>query len=168
MTIHHTAVFLGDNRNIVERLRQHQRFHQDERGWVDIAYHIGIDRMGNIYELRSTDIAGDTATNYDPSGHFLVLCEGDFEQEAVTEAQLHGTALAFAWAAQRFGISPDTLAGHRDVSHDTACPGANLYAYVTSGELNRRIESLLAGGPVNLQRVCGAEAVQSVAAIEAG
>jgi hypothetical protein len=161
-------VVLGDNRNIVDRLRQHQRFHQEERGWVDIAYHVGIDRLGNIYELRSTDIAGDTATNYDPAGHFLVLCEGDFEQEAVTDAQLQGAALACAWAAQNFAISSDTLAGHRDASHDTACPGTNLYAHVTSGELNRRIEGLLAAGPVNLRRVCGAEAAQTVAAIEAG
>ncbi len=168
MTIHHTAVFLGDNRKIIERLRQHQRFHQDKRGWIDIAYHIGIDRAGNIYELRSTDIAGDTATNYDPTGHFLVLCEGNFEQEAVTDSQLHGAALAFAWASQKFDIPPDTLASHRDVSHDTTCPGANLYARVTSGELNRRIEALLASGPVNLRRVCGAEAAQTVAAIEAG
>jgi hypothetical protein len=168
MTIHHTAVFLGDNRKIIERLRQHQRFHQDKRGWIDIAYHIGIDRAGNIYELRSTDIAGDTATNYDPAGHFLVLCEGNFEEEAVTGSQLHGAALAFAWASQKFDIAPDTLASHRDFSHDTSCPGANLYARVTSGELSRRIEALLAVGPVDLRRVCGAEAAQAVASIEAG
>ncbi|EHB48685.1 hypothetical protein MycrhDRAFT_5526 [Mycolicibacterium rhodesiae JS60] len=30
----------------------------------------------------------------------VVVCEGNFDQEAVTEAQLHGAALAFAWAAQ--------------------------------------------------------------------
>jgi hypothetical protein len=29
-------------------------------------------------------------------------------------------ALAFAWAAQNFRIGSDTLAGHRDVSPDTA------------------------------------------------
>ena len=37
MTIHHSAVALPDNRGIVKRLQQHQRFHQDDRGWVDIA-----------------------------------------------------------------------------------------------------------------------------------
>ena len=53
MTIHHTAVVLGDNRNAPARLRQHQQYHQDTQGWIDIAYHIGVDRNGNIYELRS-------------------------------------------------------------------------------------------------------------------
>lgn len=168
MTIHHTAVVLEDNRNIASRLRQHQRFHQDERGWIDIAYHVGVDRNGNIFELRTPDLAGDTATNYNPAGHFLVVCEGDFDHEEVTEAQLHGAALAFAWAAQTFGVASDTLAGHRDVSADTACPGSGLYAHVSSGDLQRRIDDLLTAGTVNLQRVCGPEAAEIVAAIESG
>lgn len=168
MTIHHTAAVLGDNRNAPDRLRQHQRYHQDEKGWIDIAYHVGVDRNGNIFELRTPDLAGDTATNYDPAGHFLVVCEGDFDQETVTDAQLRGAALAFAWAAQNFGIATDSLAGHRDVAPGTACPGANLYAHVSSGDLKRRIDDLLAAGTVDLQRVCGPEAAAIVAAIEAG
>ena len=38
--------------------------------FIDIAYHIGVDRDGNLYELRDTAIAGDTDTKYDPTGHF--------------------------------------------------------------------------------------------------
>ncbi len=167
MTLHHEAVVLGDNRNAPGRLRGDQRYHQDQLGWIDIAYHLGVDRNGNIYELRSTDIAGDTATDYDTTGHFLVLCEGDFDREAVSEAQLHGAALAFAWAAQNFRVATDTLAGHRDLAQ-TSCPGANLYAHLSSGDLKRRINDLLASGRVDLQRFCGPDAAARVAAIEAG
>jgi hypothetical protein len=167
MTLHHEAVVLGDNRNAPGRLRQDQRFHQDQHGWIDIAYHVGVDRNGNIYELRSPQIAGDTATDYDTTGHFLVLCEGDFDREAVSEAQLHGAALAFAWAAQKFGIATSTLAGHRDLAA-TSCPGANLYAHLASGDLKHRIDDLLAAGGVNLQPFCGPDAAARVAAIEAG
>ena len=167
MTLHHTAVVLGDNRYAPARLRQHQRFHQDERGWIDIAYHVGVDRNGNIYELRTPELAGDTATDYDPAGHFLVLCEGDFDQEAVSEEQLNGAAMAFAWAVQTFNIAPGTLAGHRDVA-STSCPGANLYAHIASGDLRDRVVSLLARGPVNLQSLCGPDAAAKVAQIEAG
>jgi hypothetical protein len=167
MTIHHTGAVLGDNRNVTARLRQDQRYHQDELGWIDIAYHVAVDRNGNIFELRTPDLAGDTATSYDPVGHFLVVCEGDFDQEAVTEDQLQGAAVAFAWAAQKFGVATDTLAGHRDFAA-TSCPGANLYAHVSSGDLRRRIGDLLAAGTVNLQRVCGPDAAAIVAAIEAG
>jgi hypothetical protein len=158
-------VVLGDNRTVTARLRQDQRYHQDELGWIDIAYHVGVDRNGNIFELRKPELAGDTATSYDPAGHFLVLCEGDFDQEEVTDAQLHGTALTFAWAAQKFGVTSGTLAGHRDFAA-TSCPGANLYAHVSSGDLKRRVEDLMAAGIVNLQRVCGPDAAAIVAAIE--
>ncbi|ORV92460.1 N-acetylmuramoyl-L-alanine amidase [Mycobacterium interjectum] len=167
MTLHHEAVVLGDNRNAPGRLRQDQRYHQDQKGWIDIAYHVGVDRDGNIYELRSTEIAGDTATDYNTTGHFLVLCEGDFDQEAVSEAQLHGAAVAFAWAVQNFRIATDTLAGHRDLAQ-TSCPGANLYAHLTSGDLKRRVNDLVSAGPVDLQRFCGPDAAARVAAIEAG
>jgi hypothetical protein len=128
---------------------------------------MSVDRNGNIYELRDPGIVGDTATDYDPTGHFLVLCEGDFDKEAVTEPQLHGAALAFAWAAQQFSILTNTLAGHRDFAA-TSCPGSSLYAHLTSGDLQQRVADLVLAGPVNLQKICGPEASAKVAAIEAG
>lgn len=167
MTLHHTGAVLGDNRNAPARLRQHQQLHQNERGWIDIAYHVSVDRDGNIFELRDYNLVGDSATPYDPTGHFLVLCEGDFDQEGVPEAQLDGAALAFAWAAQRFTIGSDTLKGHRDFA-STSCPGANLYDRVSSGDLKQRIDNFLAAGAVDLRKICGPEADAKVAAIEAG
>lgn len=167
MTLHHTGAVLGDNRNAPGRLRQHQRLHQDQNGWIDIAYHVSVDRNGNIYELRTTDLAGDTATNYDPAGHFLVLCEGDFDQEQVTEAQLNGAAFAFAWATQRFRIASDTLGAHRDFAA-TACPGTNLYSHVASGDFKRRIDDLLVAGSVDLRIACGPDAAATGTDIEAG
>jgi hypothetical protein len=168
MTIHHTAATLGDNSNAPSRLRQHQRYHQDTQGWIDIAYHVSVDRKGKLYQLRDPGIVGDTATSYDPTGHFLVVCEGNFDEEEVTQEQLDGAALAFAWAATRYGIDTLTLEGHRDASADTACPGASLYEYVVSGDLRSRIDALLARGPVELTTICGPEAEQEVANIEAG
>lgn len=167
MTIHHSAVALPDNRGIVARLQQHQRYHQDDRGWVDIAYHAAVDRNGNIFALRDTAIAGDTATDYDTTGHFLVLCEGNFDEEAVTAAQLDGAALVCAWATQQFGIGLDTLATHREVASGTDCPGTTLQAYVDSGDFSRRVAGLLGSG-FTLRPVCGAEATAAAAAITAG
>lgn len=167
MTLHHAGVVLGDNRIAPARLRQHQHFHQAERGWIDIAYHVGIDLNGNIYELRTPKLAGDTATDYDPTGHFLVFCDGDFDQQPISEAQLNSAALVFAWATQTFQVASDTIAGHRDFA-ETTCPGANLYAHIPSGDLKRRIDDLSAAGTVNLQPVCGPEAAARVAEIEAG
>lgn len=167
LTLHHTGVVLGDNRNAPARLLQHQQLHQNDRGWIDIAYHVGVDRNGNIYQLRDPLIKGDTATTYDPDGHFLVLCEGNFDEEEVTPEQLHGAATAFAWAAANFQISSTKIEGHRD-QVSTACPGDNLYAAIESGDLQRRVDELMAAGSVDLQPLCGDAGKARVAAIAAG
>lgn len=167
MTIHHSEVALPDNREIITRLQQHQRFHQEDRGWVDIAYHMAVDRNGNIFALRDTAIAGDTATDYDPVGHFLVLCEGDFDRENVSDAQLDGAALVCAWATQQFGIGVDTLATHREVAPAAKCPGQSLQAHVDSGDLTQRIVGLISSG-FRLQPLCGTPAQERVAEIQAG
>ena len=158
---------LGDNRSAPERIRADQRYHQDSQGWIDIAYHIGIDLQGNMYQLRDPEIEGDTATSYDPAGHLLILCEGNFDEEEVTEQLVESVAVACAWGVRRYAISPDLIAGHRDFAA-TSCPGANLYARITSGEVRRRVETLVAAGAGNLQLICGPEAVAMVEAIEAG
>jgi hypothetical protein len=167
MTVHHSAVALPDNRGIVARLQQHQRYHQDDKGWIDIAYHYAVDRNGNIFALRDTAIAGDTATDYDTTGHFLVLCEGDFDQETVSQAQLDGAALIFAWATKQFGITTNTLASHKEVTPVTSCPGTTLESHLTSGDLKSRIENVIATG-FTLTPVSAQQAAPIVAAIEAG
>src|SRR6185369_6120609 len=96
-------------------------------GWIDIAYHLGVDLKGNIYQLRDPEIEGDTATSYDPAGHLLILCEGNFDEEPITDELLAGVALASAWGVKRYSIPPENISGHRDFAA-TSCPGANLYA----------------------------------------
>lgn len=167
MTIHHSAVALPDNRQIAARLRQHQRYHMDDKGWVDIAYHFAVDRRGNIFVLRDTAIAGDTATDYDTTGHFLVLCEGNFDEEAVTEAQLNGAALVCAWATKQFGIGVNTLGSHREMTSATDCPGTNLQAHISSGDLASRISGLISSG-FSLQPAPIQTATTLVSAIEDG
>ncbi|GLE50659.1 hypothetical protein ATCCBAA256_02470 [Mycobacterium montefiorense] len=95
------------------------------------------------------------------------FCAKETSTKKLSEAQLHGAALAFAWATQTFHVAAGTLAGHRDLAQ-TSCPGTNLYAHLSSGDLKHRIDDLLAAGPVNLERICGTDAAATVAAIEAG
>jgi hypothetical protein len=148
-------------------LRADQRYHQDAQNWPDIAYHIGVDRNGNIYQLRDPMVAGDTATTYKPDDHLLILCEGNFDEESVTEELLAGVALASAWGVKRYSIPPDKVAGHRDFA-GTSCPGANLYSLIDSGAVEERLADLVAAGAGDLQLLCGPAAEAKIAAIEAG
>lgn len=165
LMVHHAAVALDDNRDAPSRMRGYQRYHQ-EQGWPDVAYHVGVDRNGHLYELRNPSLPGDTFTDYDPSGWLLVLADGNFDVQEPTPAQVEGVARVLAWGAEHFGTDTRVHA-HRDHAQ-TSCPGDHLYARVADGSLEARVVELLAAGGVALEPVCGQEADALVAAIEAG
>ncbi|MBI2169139.1 MAG: N-acetylmuramoyl-L-alanine amidase [Actinobacteria bacterium] len=163
MMVHHTAVRLDDNRQAPARIRGHQRFHQS-KGFVDIAYHVFVDAHGNVFEGRNPEQPGETFTDYDPAGWFLVVCEGNFDEQPLPEAQLDAMARVLAWASARYGVDPGEIASHRQHAH-TRCPGEAIHALVVDGTLAGRVEDHLGATVVE---TCGPEAQATVAAIEAG
>jgi hypothetical protein len=142
MTVHHTAELLEDPSQAPARLRRHQRYHQDEKGWPDIAYHFVIDSAGRVFEGRPLWASGDTATMYDPTGHLLVCCEADFDRQSPTGAQLESLVSMLAWGAVEFGVDPDTIKGHRDYAA-TSCPGGNLAALIDDGTIEALVRARL-------------------------
>ncbi len=143
VTIHHAGDLAGTLGPA--QFRAWQRWHH-YLGWPDLAYHFIVGRDGRVYEGRPYDAAGDTATEYDPTGHFLIVVEGNFDEATPTAEQLELTAQLIAWASLQFGVSLETLSGHRDHAA-TTCPGDNLYTYLHDGSLaNRALEILDEGG----------------------
>ncbi len=114
------------------------------------------------YQGRDVRFRGDTGTEYDPTGHFLVCMEGDFDAQQPTSAQIDTTVRIFAWAAREFGIEASTLAGHGSYAV-TSCPGAAVTNIIPD-----IAEAIADSGPVALDLVCGPEGADLVAAIEAG
>lgn len=166
LTVHHTAALLESNTQAPARVRQHQKWHID-RGWPDLAYHFIVDAHGHVYKGRPVSAVGDTGTEYDPTGHFLVCAEGDFDQQGMPTAQLDAMVDVLAWAAGEFNVSPTTIRGHRDWAA-TSCPGDNFYPTVSSGDLEQAVRARLDAGGASVTTFCGDEAAQLVAAIEAG
>jgi hypothetical protein len=167
LTVHHTASVLSSDAAAPGYVRDHQAFHQIEKGWPDIAYHFVIDAAGVVYQGRPVGAAGDTGTDYDPTGHFLVACEGDFSRHGVPDAQRAALVDLMAWAAVTHDIDPATLTGHRDWV-PTACPGAAMYELVSDGSLEAAVRTRLQQGGVGIDIQCGPAATAVVAAIEAG
>lgn len=166
VTIHHSArSFAGSNTDAPARIRSYQRYHQDQ-GWPDIAYHFVIDRNGNVYEGRSPEGRGDTFTNYDPSGHFLVMVDGDFNGDPPTDAQIESLARMVAWGLDEWDIDPGDVGGHRDHAN-TSCPGEFLYDLIEDGTLAARTTELLRGG-VGLKILDGAGSYERIDEVEAG
>ncbi|MDQ3986546.1 MAG: peptidoglycan recognition protein family protein [Actinomycetota bacterium] len=163
LTVHHSGVRLTDNRDVPERLRNYQRGHQAQ-GWPDIAYHLIVDRRGNIYKGRPFWARGDTRTDYDPRGHLLVMCEGNFSQQRVSDRQVRALVAVLAWAARRFEVPIRTIRGHRFYAA-TECPGDDLNRRITGGAIRRRVRR---SDRVTARRLCGDAGRQRVRAIERG
>jgi hypothetical protein len=159
LTLHHTAVGQTAPTQGPARARQHQRYHQS-LGWPDLAYHFLVDRTGLAYEGRDVRFRGDTGTEYDPTGHFLVCMEGDFDVQEPTSAQIQTTVELFAWASQQYGIEAATLAGHGSYAV-TSCPGSFVVPMIPD------LAAAIAGvGPVAIDLVCGSDGADLVSTIE--
>lgn len=136
LTIHHTGVAQAPARTPGDKLRALQQFSQREdrladgrpkRAWADVPYHLYVTTDGTVVEGREWRYVGDSNTPYDPTGHLLVVVEGNFERESLTDAQRRTLDALVPALARRFGIPAGRLGAHRDFA-STACPGHNLYA----------------------------------------
>ncbi|MEO8647887.1 MAG: peptidoglycan recognition family protein [Acidobacteriota bacterium] len=134
ITIHHTATVQKPDVPIETKMRNLQAFSQrDDRldtgkfkpAWFDIPYHYYIAADGQIAEGRSIEYAGDTNTEYDPTGHALIVVEGSFNKETPTAAQIASLKQIVAWLARKYKVPPANIKGHNDYAK-TGCPGENL------------------------------------------
>lgn len=134
ITIHHTGEPSHPERTIEEKLRALQKFSQErspleggriKEPWPDVPYHYYIDRAGRIAEARPAGYAGDTNTSYDPTGHLLIVVEGNFENEQPTPEQLRSLRRMVRWAAWKWHVPASAIGKHNDYAQ-TACPGKNL------------------------------------------
>ena len=135
ITIHHTAMLQNPERSLKDKLQALQDFSQHEGqlgngkskpAWPDVPYHFYIDCQGEVAEGRDVNFFGDTNTAYDPTGHVLVVLEGNFEEEPVTDAQWTTLTKLVTWLAARFQLRPADLQGHKDFA-SKACPGKQLH-----------------------------------------
>lgn len=136
ITIHHTAVLQKPDRSLKDKLQALQKFSQSEGklgngkpkpAWPDVPYHFYIDCKGGVAEGRDVNAVGDTNTAYDPTGHVLVVLEGNFEEEPLADAQWATLVKMVAWLAARYQVVPADVQGHKDYAQ-TACPGKQLEA----------------------------------------
>ncbi len=139
ITLHHGGVAFLRDKDPQQYLRNLQSWSRGTRQWADIPYHYLIDLDGRVYAGRDIDYAGDTNTEYDPTGHALIVVLGNFEEVEPNAAQLDAVTNTMTMLARRFNISPNKIAGHKDFSVETLCPGKSLYPYLQNGYFRQRV-----------------------------
>ena len=136
ITIHHTGVAQAPARTSVEKMVGLQTFSQRDDSlasgqrkpaWPDVPYHLYVAFDGAVLEGRDWRYVGDSNTPYDPTGHLLVVVEGNFERDTLSTAQRRALDVLIPALARRFKVPGGRLASHRDFA-STSCPGKNVYA----------------------------------------
>ncbi|MBZ0199131.1 MAG: peptidoglycan recognition protein family protein [Ignavibacteriaceae bacterium] len=145
ITIHHEGTKFEKSDDATKHIKNVQTWGMGkDRNWVDIPYHFLIDPNGNVYEGRNVFTTGETATEYDPTGHLLISLMGNFEIQEVSPEQLDALIKLTAYCCKKYDISPGTIASHRDYSEQTDCPGKNLYFnYINNGYIKEKVKELL-------------------------
>jgi hypothetical protein len=143
ITLHHQGEPFPRDRDPKEYLRNLQSWSRSEKKWIDIPYHYIIDLDGKIYEGRNILFAGDTNTEYDPTGHALIEVVGNFEEVEPNELQLNAVVKTMAWLALKYNIPVELIRGHKDYSAITVCPGKNLYRYLENGYFHENVKKIL-------------------------
>jgi len=154
ITLHHQGEPFPKGKDPVQYLRNLQLWSRTTKQWIDIPYHYIIDLDGNIYEGRNINYAGDTNTEYDPTGHALIEVVGNFEEVEPNTEQLNAVVRIITMLAQRYHVPVDSIRAHKDYSQKTVCPGKNLYRYLQNGFFRKQVEE-------NLERIQTANVLSS-------
>lgn len=143
ITLHHAGVPFPKEKDIIQYMRNLQSWSRSEKKWIDLPYHYVIDLEGKIYEGRDIQYAGDTNTEYNPSGHALIEVVGNFEDVEPNQEQLDAVVKTMTWLAVKYGVPVDSIRSHRDYSAITVCPGKNLYRYMQNGFFHENVRKNL-------------------------
>lgn len=139
ITIHHEGVFDNGKKTGAEKMRNLQLYSQEQKNWGDVPYHYVIDLTGKVYAGREVGYAGDTNTEYDPTGHLLICVHGNYEDQPVPEAAYRALVKFTATQALLYQVPVAQIKTHKDYVPGTLCPGKNLYHYFETGQFHRDV-----------------------------
>ena len=143
ITLHHGGVEFKGDLPTSKYLRNLQFWSRRDRPWPDLPYHFIIDLQGEIWEGRPLQFKGDTNTEYDPTGHVLIVLLGNYEIQQVSQPQLDAVVNLTAALCKTCKIDPEKIRSHKDYTTDTLCPGKNLYRYLEDGTLINQVKKRL-------------------------
>lgn len=144
ITIHHEGNRMEQTADGAKRVKNIQTWGMGkDRNWADVPYHFFVAPDGSVYEGRNMHTTGETATEYDPSGHLLICCLGNLEVQEVPPAQLDALTKLIAYLCRKYNLPNETLSAHKDHSSQTTCPGKNLYQYLQNGYIREKVKELL-------------------------
>lgn len=120
---------------VAAALRGWQRFHQNDRGWSDIAYQRAFSQDGDVWELRGLRTQSGANGNNDLNeryGAFLLILVAGEEPSEAMKASVRDSILEFR---RIYGNDAAEIKPHSAVRPDgTDCPGPKARAAIARGD----------------------------------
>lgn len=135
MVVHYEGpTGIGDGSTVAReklRLRAHEAYHIDGKGWLGLAYNYVIGNSGTLYRARGENRSGATSGDAEPDGipenhearAYLFLVGGNQQPSQAAKNVFHREWLR--WLKPRVTIHSD--------STSTSCPGNPLAMWIKSG-----------------------------------
>mgnify|MGYP006188379889 CR=1 FL=1 len=136
VTLHWEGPHMGTfpHSRCAEKVRGIERFHEQTRGWADLAYNGVICPHGYVFEGRGAGVQSAANGNSDDNDDWYALCYLGGEGDGFTEEGKQGFLDAVHWLRTKGGAGP-RVNGHRD-HKATACPGGLIYAWLQTADFN--------------------------------
>ena len=118
-----TGHLARDRAGVAAALRGWQTFHMKTRGWSDIAYNIGVDLAGEVWELRGWDaVDGGVASRSDDVTILLIMGDQDQMSDAMK------TSVLWVMAEWERRLGRELRRTHHGALTQTDCPGPEATA----------------------------------------
>lgn len=151
VTVHHTdgnqTIDMQTSINAVKAIQNDHRNVSSRRKhghWDDIGYHFLIDGAGRIFEGRHAENIGAHAGSGNNTGNVGIALMGNFDRQQLTAPQREALVRLVTFLSIRYRRDPSAagfIEPHQHYAEEdgggTDCPGANVLAFLRSGELMR-------------------------------
>lgn len=121
--LHHSATDDGP----ADHWQAIRRYHMEERGWRDIGYHYGVERVGDrvvVQYGREPHVQGAHAKGHNRNS--LGVCMvGNFQEHRPPPEILDATVQLLKALMRVYDLEPRQFLGHREIMPPgyTECPG---------------------------------------------
>lgn len=121
--IHHSASVDGKTQN----WGQIRRYHTQNKGWLDIGYHYGIELVGYDYEVLVGRFEDQNGAHCPGQNRYaLGIClVGNFEKHPVPAEQWEKALKLVRQIMANHSLTRTDIYGHRDF-RATVCPGKHF------------------------------------------
>jgi hypothetical protein len=154
--VHHTWIPRRSQFKGLATIEAMDRDHRLNRGFADIAQHITLDPEGFIWTGRSWNAPPASAIGFNGNsiaGPFMMEMIGDFDknEEPFDGAQAANAYRIVAIVLQHFGLGPDAIRFHNEMSTKT-CPGSSIDKKAFVAEVEKALGALPKAAALNQAR----------------